>query len=247
MLNLIKAELYKLKNSKMFYFIIILNLLQAILIYSFLEKFKLMNGKESLLYMLNMQSALTLGILIAVFASDYIVSEFTSGYIKNLISYGHKRTSIFISKSIVYYIGIGIISFIAPLLVACINTKRNGYGEVFNFNSLVSSVNSLLFLLLIYIAIGSISVLVAFMTRNFNITIMIIVGLDFINRIFNIIIIQKPSLEWIYNKTIFSQIAIVLSDKVTAPENLHAVIISFITIFITTAIGIYAFKKADIK
>jgi ABC-2 type transport system permease protein len=247
MFNLLKVEFYKLKTSKTFYFTAFLNLLQGIIIYAFSENLKVMSGKKSLIFMFDMQSALALGILIGVFASDYIVTEFTSGYIKNLISYGHKRISIFISKSIVYYMGIIIISFIAPVIMAGINTAINGYGEAINFNSLMFLLRLILIMSLVYIAIGSISVLAAFSSKSVNITIMTIVALDFINRIFNIIAIQKPSLEWIYGKFIFSQPGIVLSDKVGAPEILQAVSISLITLFLTTIIGIYAFKKSDIK
>lgn len=247
MFNLLKVEFYKLKTSKMFYFIVFLNLLQAIIVYALSEKLKLMNGKELLSYMLFIQSYLALGILTGVFASDYIVTEFTSGYIKNLISYGHRRISIFISKSIVYYVGIIIISFTAPLVMVGINIVKNGYGEIFTFRSLMFVIDLLLLILLIYIAIASISVLVAFTSRSVNITIGIIVAMDFISRVFSAMAVHKPSLEWIYDKVIFSQPGIVLSDKVTTPEILQAIIISLITIFITTAVGSYVFKKADIK
>lgn len=247
MFNLLKVEFYKLKTSKMFYLTIVLNLLQAIAIYAFSENFKLMNGKKTLIYLFSMQNSLALTILIGAFAADYIVTEFTSGYIKNLISYGHKRISIFISKSIVYYTGVITISFIAPLVMAIINIVRNGYGEAFTFSSLIFAIKALLLMSLIYIAIASISVLVSFTCKNFNITISVIVVLDFINRIFDMLSVKNPSLEWSYNKIIFSQPGIVLSDKVTTPEILQAIIISLITIFLTTLVGSYVFEKANIR
>ena len=247
MLNLIKVEFYKLKTSKLFYFIIFANLLQAIVIYVFSDTLKVMDGKNSLLYIFNIQSSLALIILMGVFASDYIVTEFTSGCIKNLISYGHKRISIFAAKSIAYYVGVVIISFIPPLLMTGINTVINGYGEVLTVNSLLFAVRVPLLMLLIYIAIGSISVLIAFISRNVNVTILLIAALDFINRIFMILAMRKTELMSIFSKTIFAQPNIVASNSLTSLESLQAVIVSIITIFITTIIGIYAFKKTGIK
>ncbi|MFT5873126.1 MAG: ABC-2 type transport system permease protein [Clostridium sp.] len=247
MLNLIKVEFYKLKNSKLFYFIIFVNLLQSILIYIFSENLRIMNGKNSLLYIFNIQSSLALMILMGIFASDYIVAEFTSGCIKNFISYGHKRISIFTAKSIVYYVGVVIISFIPPLLMTGINTVSNGYGESITVYSLLFLVGLMLLMLLIYVAIGSISVLIAFISRNISVTMSLIISLDLINRIFMVLAIQKPELMSICKKSIFVQPSIVTSNNIIASEVLHAVIISIITIFITATIGIYAFKKADIR
>ncbi|WPC39382.1 ABC transporter permease [Clostridium sp. JS66] len=247
MSNLLKVEFYKLKTSKMFYLTMFLNLLQGIVVYAFSENFKLMSGKQAFTFIISVQSSLALDILIGIFASDYIVTEFTSGYIKNLISYGHKRINIFVSKSIVYYIGIIVITFIPALILSFINTKVNGYGEIFNFYSMAFLMKLFFMILIIYTAIGSISVLIAFISRNANITIIIIVFLDFINRIFDVISVQKPSLEWIFYKSIFAQPGIVLSDKATTAQILQAMLISVLIIVVTTVVGIYVFNKSDIK
>ncbi len=254
MFNLFKIEFYKLKKSKMFYFFIFLTIMQAIAIYVFSlnglsKNLKLMSGKETLVYMLFIQGQLALNIITGVFAADYIVTEFTSGYIKNLISYGHKRISVFISKTMIYYIGIIIISFIVPVAMTVINIVTNGYGEVFTFNSLIFLIRLFLVMMIIQVAIGSIAVLAAFASRNVNITISIVIALDFINRISNIMFIHKPStvVKWIFNNIVLAQFSIVLQDKAGAPEFLHAVIVSLITILVTTSAGIYIFKKSDIK
>lgn len=247
MFNLCKAEFYKLKRTKIFYFFILLIIMQAIVVCAFSEKLKLMSGKETIVYMLFIQSTLALNIITGVFAADYIVTEFTSGYIKNLISFGHKRINIFISKATVYYIGIIIIEFIVPLGMTVINIIINGYGEAFTFDSLLFLIKLILTMIIIQIAVGSIFVLAAFVFRSVNITIVIVIALDLINRILNIMVIDKPSLEWIFNKLILSQPNIILYGKAGNGEFLQACIVSLITIFITTIVGIYMFKKIDIK
>lgn len=115
----------------------------------------------------------------------------------------------------------------------------------------IKSAKSMLYKLLsrhyIGIAIGSISALAAFVSRNANFTICIIAAVDFIYRIFDIASIHNPALQFIYDNIIFSQPKLVLSGKAGAPQFLHAALVSLITIFITTYFSIYIFKKADIK
>lgn len=252
MFNLFKIEFYKLKKSKMFYFFILLNIMQGVTIcflsvHAFSRSLNIISGKEILIYMLFIQTNLTLNIITGVFAANYIVTEFTSGYIKNLISYGHKRINIFISKTMVYYIGIIIITLITPVAMAVINTVNNGYGEVFTFSSLMFLIRIFLTMILIQVAIGSINVLAAVASKNVNITISVIIALDFANRVFNIMTIEKPSFNWIFDRLIFSQASIIFSDKATVPEFLRAAIVSLITLLVTTTLSIYIFKKSDIK
>jgi ABC-2 type transport system permease protein len=247
MLNLLKNEFYKLKNSKVFYLMILLNIFQGIFIYGFSDKLMHENGKESLLYMFNLQSAIALNTLIGIFAVDYIVTEFSSGYIKNLISYGHKRINIFISKSIAYYVGVIIISSITPLGMGIINTIVNGFGKTFNFNELQSFIKTFLLIMLIQIAIASIGVFLSFAFKSANVTIIAIVAMDFGNRIYGFFAFKNSALRLIYDKIIFSQISIVLSDKVKTFEIFQAIILSFIVIVTTTLLGIYIFEKSEIK
>lgn len=247
MFNLLKAEFRKLKTSKIFYGIILLNLLEAGLLYSFSQNFRMAKGNESLSYLIDIQNSLILGILIGIFVCDFIISEFSSGYIKNLISYGHNRISIYISKSIVCYIGTIIIAFIGPLTMVCINSITNGFGEMITLNYIMSVTRIILIEAIIYVAIGSISVLIAFISRSINVSIGLIVGLDFTNRLFDMISIRNPSLEQIYNISIFSQLGIVISHKSGTQELIQAVVVSLITFALSTAVGMYTFNKADIK
>ncbi|MDU1320338.1 MAG: ABC transporter permease [Clostridium botulinum] len=254
MFNLFKIEFYKLRKSKMFYLLIFLTIMQAIVVYSVSadsssKNLRLMSGKDTLAYMLFIQEQLAINIIAGVFAADYIVTEFTSGYIKNLVSYGHKRTSIFISKSMIYYMGIIIISFIVPVIMTVINTITNGYGEVFTFNSLIFLIKIFLLTIIIKMAIGSISVLSAFVSKNVNVTISVVVAIDFINRIINVMFINKSLtvIKWICNIIVLNQYSIVLQDKAGTSEFLQAGIVSLITILVTTIAGICIFKKSDIK
>ncbi|NEZ47132.1 ABC transporter permease [Clostridium niameyense] len=246
MLNLLKAECYKLKKSKMLYFFIALTILQLGVIYIFSPNLKSKQGEEALSYIFLMQGSLGNNILVGIFAVDFIVTEFTSGYIKNLISYGHKRKDIFLSKSIAYYIGVLAIQFSSILIMILLDILINGNSKFIYFNSLASLVVKLLIILLIYISLASIIVLAAFLSKNY-ITIGIVIALDFLNRVLNVINVQKPYLNYIFNKLIFFQINVVSIDKVTYNQYFQAIIIALVTLIINTLLTNYIFNKSDIK
>lgn len=247
MLNLLKVECYKLKKSKILYFFILITILQLGVICIFSPNLKFKQGEEALSYIFLMQSSLGNNILIGIFAADFIVTEFTSGYIKNLISYGHKRKYIFLSKSIAYYIGAIAIQFSSVLIMVVLDILINGNSRFMYFDSLTSLIVKLLIILLIYISLASINVLVAFLSRNINITIVIVIALDFLNRVLNVINVQKPYLQYIFNKLIFFQINVVSIDNVTYNHYFEAIMISLVTLIINTLVTNYMFNKVDIK
>lgn len=246
MLNLLKMELRKLKASKLFYFFIFLSLLQAIVIYAFSAKLEAINGKNTFNYMLFLQLSLSSGITIGVFVVDVICSEFTSGYIKNLISYGHKRRNIYLAKAIIAYIGTCIIAFIAPIILTIINTHKNGFGEAFTTSSFLFMVKIFFVALLAHIAIGSIAVLVSFIVKNQVAGGIIVVGMDFINRSLNLVYVQKPNLRWIFDKCPYMQLSSFFAEEITRIQIIESIIAFLCTILISTVLGIYIFKRTDI-
>lgn len=246
MLNLLKMELRKLKTSKLLYFFIFLSLLQAIPIYLFSEKLVATNGRNTFNYMNFLQLSLSSGIIIGVFAVDVVCSEFTSGYIKNLISYGHKRRNLYLAKAITAYIGIGIITFIAPIIITIVNTHKNGFGEVFTASSFLFMIKIFLMALLAHTAIGSIAVLISFIVKKPLAGCIIIVGMDFINRSLNFVYIQSPNLRWILDKYPYMQLSSFFAEKITRIQTIESIITFLCTILISTALGIYIFKRSDI-
>lgn len=246
MLNLLKLELRKLKASKLFYFFIFLSLMQAIPIYMFSEKLAATNGKNTLNYMLFLQLSLSLVITIGVFVIDIVCSEFTSGYMKNLISYGHKRRNIYLAKAVTSFVGISIISFIAPISIMIINTHKNGFGEVFSTNSFLFMVKIFLVALLAHMAIGSIAVLIAFIVRKTVAGCIIIVAIDFINRFLNLVYVQKPNLRWILDKCPYLLLSSFFGEELSKVQTIQSIITFVCAILISTALGMYIFERTDI-
>lgn len=246
MLNLLKAEFHKLKTSKILYLLFGLMVIQSIAVPIYSSNLRIKSGQEMLLLMFPMQQFLSLTIVMGIF-SCFITEDFYSGVIKNLISYGHKRRNIVIAKSIAYYTGVIIISFIFPILITIINTVMNGYGEAFTLDSIFLILRVVLLMLLIYTAMASIAVLIAFISRNMVITMVLYMSLDYIMRMCKFFSMKKEAVRVIYEKTIFAQPEIAVLNNITFSQIMQVVAISLGTILFSTIIGIYVFKKVDIK
>jgi ABC-2 type transport system permease protein len=245
MSNLIKVEFYKLKTSKIFRVILTLMLIQSILCPILFSSS--MTGKQVLIQVFAAQEFLSLYIIIGVFAAYYIGDEFSSGCIKNLSAYGHKRRHIIIAKSIAYYVGIAIIGLISPILITIINTVMNGYGEVFTLNSFTFILKVSFLMAFIYIGIGSIAVLISFVCRNGIIIAVAFVLIDTVNRACRGLVFQKYLSGEIYNRTIFGQSLFLDMDNVEFSQGFEIIGIAIITIVVSTLLSVYFFRKAEIK
>lgn len=247
MFNLLEMEFYKLKRSKSLYSLICLSLLQAIVVLAFSERLKLYNGKDTLTYMFFIQSGLASTLFIGIFSADFIGIEFTSGYIKNLIAYGHKRRDIVISKAIFYFIGCIFINFISPLVVTIINTFRNGYEAGFNTLDFINVLGLVFTMIILQIATASINLLVIFVSKSPIINIGSIIALDFVFRVMNIIYIRFSATGVIYDNFILSQAELIAREGAGGMEYMRALIIGLITIVLCIPFTNYMFKKSDIK
>ncbi|GKU25025.1 ABC transporter permease [Clostridium folliculivorans] len=247
MFNLLEMEFYKLKRSKSLYFLILISLLQAIVVYFFSERLKQYNGKDTLTYMFFIQSTLASTLFIGIFSADFIGIEFTSGYIKNLIAYGHKRRDIIISKAIVYFIGCIFINFISPVVVTIINTFRNGYAAGFNALNFINLISLVFTMIILQMATASISLLVIFVSKSPIINIGVIISLDFVFRVMNIIYIRYLATGVIYDNFLLSQAELITRDGAGGMEYLRALIIGLVTICLCISLTNYMFKKLNIK
>ncbi len=246
MINLLKSEFYKLKTSKIFLVILLLNVLQSILCPILFSR--TMTGRKVLIQVFLAQEFIGFFIFTGLFAAYYIGNEFSFRHIVNLISYGHKRRDIVLAKSIVYYFGITIINLLSPILITIINTLMNGYGEPFTFNSFIFIVEIFFLMTLVYIGLSSIALLISFIFKNPLIIVFLFVIIDFISRSARFYSVQEQSIiKLIYDKTIFGQSLIILSNNISFIGALRVILIILITVAISTSLSIYFFEKADIK
>lgn len=132
MINLLKADLFRLRKSKTFKISMIIMLLLVIgfsFLYFMEEDFLVINGtfrdsrtygfvigqvKENRSYLNFFRSSLGLTIFTCLtmlfIITDFTISKYSNGILKNTVSYGHNKYKIYLSNVISIYVGVCIIA-----------------------------------------------------------------------------------------------------------------------------------------
>mgnify|MGYP004503171425 CR=1 FL=1 len=266
MLNLLRADFYKLLRRKSFYICGILGIIVACL-YVFFENMNLNISLQSV----NMQldslpavyrmyfsgvSAFTRtisfsSIFVTIMVSMFISSEFSFGTIKNIISAGKSRVSIYTSKlimalviSTIYILLVGLAGFtMGSIFWGVGEITRTEYLEIFRVIGLIIAVE---------FSMQALFTMISFIVRTggASITINLIIGMILPEALpyLNVAFKQVFSLEefnvmkyWPYTYLgAFSQFEIA-TEQLTLGLTVCAV-----TLVASTLIGMFTFQKRDI-
>lgn len=246
MFNLLKVEFYKLRKSKIPYLAALVMVVQAFAAIGESQVLRAKSGKDMFVFAFASQDFISLMVIVGVLAADSVTREFTSGYVKNLVAYGHKRRNVYMAKSIACCLLITAESFVFPILITILNTAMNGYGEAFTSSSFLFMLRIALLMFLVYVAIGSIAVLTAFISRNAVVTIGAFICIDTINRVGQGFSLQNWIVKAIYYKTAFGLHNIATLNNLGFGQGLQVVVVSLITMFLSTLIGTWVFKRTEL-
>jgi ABC-2 type transport system permease protein len=157
MINLLRAEIYKLLKSKAFYICCLICIAGTLIVgftYDFLQKNMTPEMLEQIYdtsnsgfnasvpsnlfpdtmdgqFMLSQAFAgNTLQLILAVFVSLFVASEFTTGTIKNMVAKGFSRWKIYFAKLLTVWIASLIMMFVAALSAVLIGTILWGFGDI---------------------------------------------------------------------------------------------------------------------
>lgn len=183
--------------------------------------------------------------LIGIFATMFTVSDFNYGTIKNIASKGYRREYIYASKFItviVFAIINLLLSFITSFITAQIMIN-NKIPDFFKFhNDFIAKVSKYSLQLLAYV---SVAIFLAMLIRSLGASLAIFLAFVFF----------ESSAIQLINKLIHDLFKLDFSiTQYTIGEaffdhsqTIQGIIVLVLYIVITTAVGIYTFKKRDIN
>lgn len=260
MINLLRADLYRLFRSKALYictFISIIFALLNVLIIkytyssvSMLGMYSFMISKLSAVWMIENFSS-NVSLFIAIFIAIFITSEFTFQTIKNITSRGFSREKIYASKYISSCIASLIIFFLSFISVIILSTIMWGFGTIpdkFAINLLCMLALQVLYL----ISLTSIFTMIAFLVRNNGGAISINIIIVFLSKILIELVslllyrIIKKEIDitkyWLLAyEEIFSSLSFE-KDVV-----IRGIIVCLSFLVVAFVIGVVTFKKRDIN
>ncbi len=262
MINLIKADIYRLIRSKGIYitmgFLVALCILQS---FGMMESigvssasiegleevepvftgrmtpFTMMKSNDNLLYIL---------LPIIIFISSV---DFSSGTAKNVLANGVSRTHYYLAKLILSLIFCTITVIFSILIPTVIVTLLNGFGGRFDFVFISEVFGIISVQLLLLLAVTSIGVFFVFLTRStakVNALYMAFCLLPML-LIFLLVTISESFSNLLDYEMVMNIRLSAYVNSLAQTDVMRMIFVGILYIFLSTFVGLIVFKKCDIK
>ncbi len=268
MTNLLKSDFYKLFRSKYFYIcniillaFVVITLITSIVMKTSIEKLgndledfthftDFLNGIHSFPVFFSLSS--TIFLLVAIIISNFVTLEFSQGTIKNIISIGHPREYVYLSKLLTMLFSALHIVLSSLIFMVLSYTIAFGFGKIPE-NFYPELIRMLLLEFLVIFSVVSFFLMLAFLYRKnssaISTSIIIIflspIVFSLINALGNYYFKFK---EFQSEKYLMISYSDIFADyKIEQKDIITGIIVCILTIIITTAIGMFTFKKRDIN
>ncbi len=256
MINLIKAELFKLKRNHTFWVLIgvvafVYSLINYLVI---IDWWQLYNtgfesvGLEELAGMDMLKAPLFFNLIIGTLAGFYINIDYATSTIKNQILSGNKRSHIYFAKLVVFSLGSVITAVILPVITAILGTLLLGHSDIYTNSTITYLLRSFGLYTLSIIAYSSIIMLVASLTKESGKIINTTTIGTLILYVIEIFLVPEYAIvSSIYQNSIFYQIYEGFRPILTSNEIGKNILISALTFIFMVYCGSMIFKRKEIK
>lgn len=250
MLNLIKAEVYKLKHQK--WVIVLFITVIAISAFSAFSEINQLTAPDSpvsgKMSFANAFQDIFMLFMLAIFAGFYIGSDFTNRTIQAVLAKGHKRLELICSKAFVFSISAALMMLLYPITVCLIHTMTFGWGEPFHVNSLYYLFRVALLGSMLNMATAYIYVCFAFICRDIPKTICVCFAFPVVfSAISSTLGKQFPIIGTLLDYATISQLKYIVGDTFEIVTILSVVFSACLTIFAALFITSRFFAKAELK
>ncbi|MCM0648933.1 ABC transporter permease [Clostridium swellfunianum] len=251
MLNLLRADLYKLRRSKSFF--ICLGILAAIVAYIIIDFGSSAHIKEQFspstfhwTYMMFKEKSFLpyfMPVFQAIFITMLITSEYSTGTIKDSVSLGFSRMKIYMSKLITVSVGSILMMLAAFITTGITSILVFGIYGSFSMYDLLLFIRMFLIQSLLYTAYASVFLMIAFLIKNIG-------GTMAFSIFFSLIL---GSLSSIFGNGYLGRVMLLMNFSPTAMPNPQAVdiriaiAVALSYLILCFSIGGFTFKNQDIK
>ena len=239
MLNLLRADFYKLRRSKTFFICLgILALIVAYIIIDFGSSAHIKEYSPSTFHWIYMlfQVPYFIPLLQSIFITMFITTEYSNGTIKDSVSLGFSRTKIYMSKLVTISMGSILMMLTAMLSIVII------YGS-FLMGDLLLLVRIFIIKSLLYTAYGSIFLMIAFLIKNIG-------GTMAFSIFFSLILGSLGSIVgngYLGRTLLFMNFSPNAMPHPQAVDIRIAITVALLYLVLCSGIGGFIFKKQDIK
>jgi ABC-2 type transport system permease protein len=264
MLNIVRADLYKMFKSSIMKVLFVIAALCSItmsaMAYS-IQQGKLDVKMSGIGFMFG--DANIMSILGAVIAGVFICSDFDNKTIHEAITCGCSRSAIIVSKAISFFCGLGVILLpyaIVTIIALCTGSKFSMGAVAVGFLNLIvkeagtftaSKVAKLIIviltLMIVYAAQISLCVLLAFVFKKPVLVVAVYYVVSFATAQLNAVKFSSKALKNIYECTPYGGKNAYLSLHSGSGDIIKAIVVSLIFIIIMLGLTHSVFRKAEVK
>jgi len=259
MINLLKADFYKLLKTKMGYILLIVCAALSLLmlgIYGLAKYVSLsvddmplvIAGRAIMFSSFSLSS--NIGIIIPIFVGIFTLTDIRHGTIRNKILFGESRTKIYLSHLIVS-ITLSLVAAILSFIILAIGSLiLFGYGAPFEGEEIANFFRCLIIGILSFIYVATISTFFALITKSTPMTVLltlaVTLGLPIIISLFALV--QVESYKYIfYLIPSFASSVVSNGGEISVEIFIYGLCSLIFFSALNIFLGIILFKKIDIK
>ncbi len=263
MINTLKSDFYKLLRQKSFYVCLLLSMLAAALS-MFIENqsLKMMYAQYNIPYdpseagmtgIAFLQNGITMinPMYLLIFMVLFVSMEFSKGTLKNQVSRGRLRSKIYLSKLVVTVVSALVFMVLTLCAGYLMSVQIGGAGEAMTKEIALSILKSFGFYFLTLVSYLSLFLMFTFLVRSTGFALAIVLLTDlFIGLLSKLI---NMSVKYLFNvdfsalKYWIGSCFTMLPENATQNDILIRIAICVSYSILSTAIGVYAFWRSEIK
>jgi ABC-2 type transport system permease protein len=247
MKQLIQAEWYKIKRSKTLRYlciaIFVVNSISAVS--SVIVKKIFFTGQIGVLQIGSSMNAIWFG----AFAGFFIASEFQNGSIRNVLALGKNRTHVFMAKVIAMVIAITIMLLVLAVSLTLCYTITSEFGTMSPGTYIPYFILNFFNELIFHLPYAGFFTLFAFLTKKAGLTILLSFGYEFLLLSIGAVLQNYSGKNLTFLLQYFPQYYYTKINEFLGNWQFitNGYWVSFGFTLIPVLIGIYHFKKSDIK
>ncbi|MEC0256918.1 ABC transporter permease [Paenibacillus lautus] len=254
MINLLRAELFKLSKNKVFWTLTItVTVVFALMHYLITIGWWKMNN----LFMdagLEQFSSLALAttpfyfmLFLCTLAGFFVANDFTIGVVKNMVMSGNRRSHIFLAKLVILVLGSVILAVVCPLIVIMGGKLLFGFGEMTNSSALGYLARALGLFLIHLMALVALLMLIALLVEDSGKTIIISVVIALFISVAEVLRPLPGILETLYHYSIFHHLIDSFRIRMSDADIIQSLSVGISTLLVLMLCGNLVFNRKEIK
>ncbi|MFC0333862.1 ABC transporter permease [Paenibacillus sepulcri] len=201
-----------------------------------------------------MMNQFFLKISLGLLAGFFISSEYSSGVLKRTVSAGKSRGQVYVSKLMIYSLGVGLTSLLAPVLSVVIEILMSeagllsGFGQPTGISTIAYVLRTLGFTVLFAAAFASIAAFAAVILADNGKTIgFSILFFLFVDQILHSLGNYVPLFKMVYDYSLFKLFTATIEFRMDNSDLFLSIVMPAATFAVFALWGIYIFRRKEIQ